>query len=566
MIQNKFTALCATSLIGMTGTSYAEKAPRPNIITILVDDMGYSDLGCFGGEIETPNIDKLAKGGVRFTQLYSTPRCCPSRASLLTGLYPHQTGVGFMVYKDYGKPGYRKNINDECVTFGEVLQKAGYQTMMSGKWHVGHTDPKARPEVRGFDKFTGIYSHVDSFWKVLRGCGIFRDGKPLIPGGTNNPVNPYNKEKEFYTTDFFTDAAMDYIDQASAKKSKPFLLHLCYNVPHFPLETPDKLIEKYRGKYMKGWDVLRKEKFERMKKMGVISPNQKLPEVKAFNKQKIPGFINDAGLEANVLPKWDTISENDKKELDFRRAMYAGQIDSLDTNIGRLIAKLKEKGVYENTIIMFMSDNGCSGELGLYGLNWGKYKSTNYKNWRKKSGWSISQGQCWAAYSNTPFKKFKKFTHEGGISSPFFAHWPAGLKNHGAIGTKQYFHFIDIMPTLCELAGAKYPAKSKGKEIKPMEGISLLPYLKDPNKKTPIRPIYWQHENHAAVRYGKWKLLNINDRDDSKWQLFDMNNDRAEEFDVAEKYPEITKDLKEKWEKWAITADVKPFPETKKNK
>ena len=233
--------------------TYTKK--RPNIIIMFVDDMGYSDVGCFGGEIETPNIDALAAGGVRFTQFYNTARCCPSRACLLTGLYPHQAGVGMMVYRDYGE-GYLGNLNDQCVTFGEVLKEAGYQTMLVGKWHAGHRI-HARPELRGFERFTGIYPHIDSYWKVLEGCDIYRDKKLFIPAG-ENPVNPYRPDEEFYTTDFFTDNAIDYINQARESSSQPFLLHLCFNVPHFPLEAPDDLIPKYRGKYMKGWDKLRR--------------------------------------------------------------------------------------------------------------------------------------------------------------------------------------------------------------------------------------------------------------------------------------------------------------------
>ena len=556
----------------MAGGRLHAASNRPNIITILVDDLGYSDIGCFGGEIETPNLDGLAAGGVRFTQFYNTSRCCPSRASLLTGLYQHQAGIGFMTYRDYGE-AYRPNLIQECVTFGEVLRDAGYQTTMSGKWHVGHTNDNARPEVRGFDRFTGIYSHVDSFWKVLKGCDIYRDQKLFIEA-QEDPVNPYRPGEEFYTTDFFTDVAIDYIEHATADSSKPFLLHLCYNVPHFPLETPDHLIEKYRGKYMKGWDVLRAEKLERMKRMGLVPNTQKLPAVKGFRNERIPSF-SEVGVETDTLPKWNSISAEDQTELDFRRAMYAGQIDNLDQNIGSLIRVLKQKGIFENTVIMFMSDNGCSGEMGLFGMNWKNgrddevkagwnrfdYRSDNYVEWRKRGGWSISQGQCWASYSNAPLRKFKKFVHEGGIATPFIVHWPAGITQPGSISSNQFFHLIDVMPTLCELAGASYPTTFKGRKIPPMEGVSLLPFIKNPQAAAIGRTVFWQHENHSAVRDGDWKLVTVNDRSEEQWELYNLREDRSETQDLATANASTVASLKSKWSDWAKRVQATPFPE-----
>jgi len=522
--------------------------------------MGYSDLGCYGGEIETPNIDALAEGGVRFTQFYNTSRCCPSRASLLTGLYQHQAGIGFMTYRDYGH-AYRANLNQQCATFGEVLQTAGYRTMMSGKWHVGHTDAKARPEVRGFDQFTGIYSHVDSYWKVLPGCDIYRDQNVLIKA-QESPQNPYHPEAEFYTTDFFTDVAIDYIDQATAEETddRPFLLHLCYNVPHFPLETPDDLIEKYRGRYLRGWDVLREEKLQRMKRLGVVPPDQKLADNRGFKNENIPGF-SSVGVDTDPLPPWDSLSKKDQQELDFRRAMYAGQIDNLDQNVGRIVKQLKEKGILDNTVILFLSDNGCSGELGLFGMNWGKYRSDNYREWRNKSGWSISQGQCWASYSNTPLRKYKKFVHEGGIASPLIVHWPAGVKQPGGICSNQFFHLIDIMPTLCEIAGAEYPRARRDHSIPPMEGTSLLPFVRDPNATSAARTVFWQHGSHSAVRDGDWKLVTSNDRSDSDWELYDLRSDRSESDNLASEEPERVSTLRQKWADWAERVGATPFPE-----
>ena len=370
----------------------------------------------------------------------------------------------------------------------------------------------------------------------------------------------YRPNQEFYTTDFFTDAAIDYVNQALLEPAKPFLLHVCYNVPHFPLEAPDDLIEKYRGRYMNGWDRLRKEKLARMKRLGIVARTQKLPQVKGFVNQKMPGFTG-VGVETDLLPRWDSLSDADHQELDFRRAIYAAQIDRFDQNVGRIVQHLRESGILDNTLILFFSDNGCSGELDHFGMNWGKHTAANYQEWRKRGGWSISQGQCWAAYSNTPFRKYKKFVHEGGIASPFIAHWPAGILKPGRIVRKQIFHLIDIMPTLCEATGSKYPEGNKGHSIVPAQGISMLPSITSDEIDHDPRTLYWQHENHAAVREGNWKLVTTNDRDDEAWELYNLAEDRSESEDLSLEHPGTVQRLKEKWRRWATKAHVVPYPE-----
>lgn len=540
------------------GTSELHAGERPNILIIFVDDMGFSDLGCYGGEIETPNLDRLSENGLRFTEFYNTSRCCPSRASLLTGLYSHQTGIGMMVYRDFGE-GYRRNIHRGNVTFAEVLKTAGYQTMLSGKWHVGHSDLNARPEVRGFDRSTAIYAHVDSYWKVLRGCDIYRDNELFIKA-QEHPRNPYRKDGYFYITDFFTDVALDYIGQAQKNPEDPWLLHLCYNVPHFPLETPDDLIEKYRGRYRKGWDVMREEKLVRMKRMGLVGDTQTLPRIHGFVNHKIDGF-NKVGVRTELLPSWDSLSAEEQDELDFRRAMYAGQIDNMDQNIGRIVEKLKTTGALDNTLIFFMSDNGCSGELGHFGMNWGDYHSGNYAEWKRKSGWSISQGQCWAAYSNTPFRMYKKFVHEGGIASPMIVHWPKGIKSRGDVVAGVPFHLIDVMPTLCDVAGVEYPEEFNGNRIPAMEGVSMRPWFENVKASGTSRTLFWQHENHAAVREGDWKLVTLNDRDEDAWMLYNLAGDRSETFSLNEQHPGRAERMKAAWQAWAQRVQAVPFPE-----
>lgn len=600
------------SLLLVTSRVEAESESKPNIIVILADDLGYSDLGCYGSEIETPCLDDLAENGLRFTQMYNAARCCPSRASLLTGLYQHQAGVGFMVYADWGE-GYEGSLNENGVTLGEALKEAGYRTFTSGKWHAAaHRDPPAHslPENRGFDRSTVVRTHIDSYWKVLSNCDIYQDGKLLIPGDNDNTTlkNPYQPEKDFYTTEYFTDVALEYIDDALNKGGKPFFLYLTYNAPHFPLEAPDETIAKYEAllddpewlaEFGEGWDEMRQKKLARQKAEGVVPAGQRLPEVHYFNNVRImPGM--QTGTNRQLLPKWKDLSEEVKKEVLFRRAIYNAQIDNMDENIGRVVDKLKEEGVYENTLILFVSDNGCSGEMGVFGTHfaggkydyaegewrdgeftrrgtqeeggWSRkdklggvgYMKSNYEQWKKFSGWATSQGQGWASYSNSPFRKFKKFAHEGGIASPLIVHWPKGFEARGEVSTQPYFHFVDIMPTLLEVAGAEYPGNYGGRERLPLEGTSMLPYLKQPELKMEDRPIFWQHETHAAVRQGPWKLVTDNDRSEPiLWELYDLTDDRSETNNVAAEHPEIVAALSAEWERFANRVNAKPFPETR---
>ena len=509
-----------------------KQTTRPNIVLILADDMGFSDLGSYGGEINTPNIDQLAYDGLRFTNFYNTGRCCPTRASLLTGLYPHQAGVGRMVYNNYGG-AYQGFLNKESVTLAEVLRDSGYKTIMSGKWHVGHKEGQW-PTDRGFDRFYGIHIHVDSYWKVLKNCEVYLDGKLQIPA-TANPVNHLFPEKDWYTTDVFTDYAIKFLDEESEKDDKPFFLYMAYNAPHFPLEAPDEDIEKYRGKYLEGWDKLRVEKFEKMKRMGVIPPNTLLSP------------------SENV--KWDTLGREDRVELDFRRAIYAAQIDRLDQNIGRLVNHLKETGEYDNTLIIFLSDNGCSAESGQFGMNWDKYKIENYPEWKEKSGWSISQGQAWANLSNVPFRLYKRYTHQGGIATPLIVHWPGKIADRGSF-RRSTGHVVDVMATLVEAAGTSYPESHKDHSIKPMEGQSLLPLLNSADREY-SEYTYWEHTGNRAIRKGDWKLVA---EFDHEWELYNLASDPTELNNLIDEKPQLAKELKKAYFQWARENDVREPP------
>lgn len=562
-----FFALCFNPYATRADTN-SEAAERPNIVILFCDDLGWSDVGCYGSEIETPNIDNLAAKGLRFTQAYNTCRCCPSRASLLTGLWSHQAGIGMMVYRNDG-PGYEGNLSDNVVTFADALGESGYQTMMVGKWHVGHREERAHPEKHGWQKFTGIYSHVDSYWNLLPGSPIHRDGELFIPAG-NEPTNPYNKDDEFYATNFFTDVAVDYLKQASQDKSRPFVLHVCYNVPHFPLETPDDLIQKYQGKYLRGWDELTKEKIQRQKAMGLIEEKANFKRNLRFANVRISNEIPQKfGMPGSAIPQWNKLNDHSKRELDFRRAMYAGQVDNLDQNVGRIVETLEEQGVLENTVILFLSDNGCSGETGEFGMNWGSYLQSNYSEWKKKSGWSISQGACWAAYSNAPFRMYKKFVHEGGIATPLIVHWPKGIDKPGRINKNAVIHLVDVFPTLLDLSGAKQPKERNAKPVPKLVGKSFMPFLQNSDAQAGTRTLYWQHSNHSAIRDGDWKLVTFNDRRDDSWELYRLYGgakpDRGETKNLIKNFPERAAEMKRKWTTWAESVNALPFPEQRDN-
>jgi len=543
----KTASLAGWALLVPNTLRAASDASRPNIVLIMADDMGYSDIGCYGGEIDTPHIDALAAGGLRFTQFYNTSRCCPTRASLMTGLYPHQAGVGHMTGRDMG-PGYRGYINDTSVTIAEVLKTAGYQTIMTGKWHAG-TDKGHWPEDRGFERFYGIHIYIDSYFKVLPRCEIYENGKLVIPA-TATPKNDLHPDREWYTTDVFTDRALKFLDEAipkSRNKAKtqqsPFFLYVAYNAPHWPLEAPDGDIAKYTGKYLTGWAPVRKQRFERMRKMGIID--------KAWK------------LSPTDVAGWDTLSAEQKRNMDFRRAIYAAQIDRLDQNVGRLVKRLKDDGVLDNTLILFLSDNGCSDERGMFGYQHEKHTRKNFKEWRKKSYRSSSQGQAWANASNTPFRLFKKWVHEGGIATPLIAHWPARIKQKGRL-THQTGHVIDIMATCCDVAGATYPKTFNGKQIHRIEGKSLVPVFAG-RQRPGHNAIFWEHEGHTAVRQDKWKLVSKDGKDATAWELYDLDADRTETTDLAAKRPERVAKMKALWTAWAREANVLPWPKQRRS-
>ncbi len=525
----------ATSLV--LSACVSKEKPVPNILLIMADDMGYSDLGCYGGEMTTPNLDSLAEEGIMYTSFYNTARCCPSRASLMTGLYPHEAGVGYMSDLNVGG-GYQGYLNDSCQTIAEVLGRAGYYTAMTGKWHTGAVR-EAWPENRGFQHFFGIHHWVDSYFTVLNDCEIFEDGVMRIPE-TEHPALYGEEGREWYTTDVFTSKAISYMGEA-LEEGKPFFQYVAYNAPHWPLHAPADLVNKYVGTYRKGYEALREEKYQRMIDMGLISRDWKLPE--------------------QETPLWDTLSAEMQEQLDFYRAIYAAQIESLDQNIGRMVSFLREKGALDNTVIIFLSDNGCSAEPmnSIFGFDREKNKVENYDSWRRNPGRSgSSQGRVWSITSNTPFRKYKRFTHEGGISAPLIVHWPEGIRKPGV--SVRLAHIVDIMATCADLGRADYPENKK-----PLRGLNLLEegnYMHSGEHDY----LFWEHEGHGALRYREWKIVNADAKNELSWELYNMTSDRTEQNDLSEIYPELKKEMTERWYGMALETGALPWPDWSKKK
>lgn len=544
--RNFLKALGAGAVSCSIGTplSANESSPdRPNIVLIMADDMGFSDIGCYGGEIHTPNLDRLAEGGLRFTQFYNTARCCPTRASLLTGLYPHQAGVGHMM-SDRGLEGYRGDLNKRCVTIAEVLGRSGYATYMSGKWHVtkqvGHWSGNKNlfskhnwPCKRGFDKFYG----------TIHGAGSFYNPSTL----TRNNTPAYVESDDFYYTDAISDNTVKYIDDhVREKQGTPFFCYVAYTSPHWPLHALPEDIERYKGRFDSGWDNLRRERLKRMVKMGIINEKWKLTE-------RDPS-----------QPPWESAHH---REWQLRRMeVYAAQVDCMDQGIGRIIDSLTRNGILDNTLIFFIADNGgCAEELFRRhsGLSipelTRKGRPVQFGNFPSKmpgpNNTYQSYGVPWANVSNTPFRLYKHWVHEGGISSPLIVHWPSGIKSMGEL-RRQPGHLIDIMATSLEVADAEYPVEYKGNRITPMEGKSLIPAFND--KPVHREAIYWEHEGNRAVRVGKWKLVAKGSR--GEWELYDMEADRTETVNLSEKNPERVRQMAAMWFQWAERSNVLPWP------
>jgi arylsulfatase len=553
--------LLFASLI-LTGCSDSAKEnnpleDRPNIIVILADDLGFSDLGCYGSEIKTPNLDLLASGGMRFTQFYNTSRCCPTRASLLTGLYPHQAGIGRMTMDD-GKPGYRGFLTENTVTLAEVLRQAGYNTGMTGKWHIAQTnkldaekqlkwlghqenfgpfsDPAQYPVARGFDKYYGnIWGVVDYF-----------DPFSLVNGKEQVMTVPDN----YYYTDAISDTTVAYVDQFS-RDDKPFFLYVAHTAPHWPLHALPEDIAKYEDVYKEGWEVIRKNRYKKMLELELFDST-------------------NASLSPWMFPEKEWSDNNDSTWDAHAMAVHAAMVDRMDQGIGRLINKLKELKKLDNTLILFLSDNGGSYEdPARYGPGFDRAGSTRdgrtvsfplVKSAENMPGPAIVHagiGAQWAHTVNTPFKYYKSKIFEGGICTPMIAHWPNGIAQKNVI-TNEMGHVVDFMATCADLAGAQYPEEFNGRKITPQMGHSLLPIFSKGERKDP-EFIFWEHFGSKGLRQGKWKLVQLGN--DAPWELFDMEKDRTETNDLSSQYKDVVEKMKAKWEEMAANTQVYPLPE-----
>ena len=530
--------------------------PRPNIVIIMSDDMGMSDLGCYGGEIETPNIDKLAANGVRFTQFYNTARCCPTRASLLTGLYAHQAGVGHMTWQQLDLPGYRSDLSFDTPTVAEMLKPAGYSAYMAGKWHVTISDlpesPKDNwPRQRGFDRFYG----------TIKGSGSFYDPTMLVR--ENQPISPAADKayqpQSYYYTDAITDHSVQYIREHKERAGEnPFFLYVAYTAPHWPLHAPEAAIAKYKGRYDAGYEPVRQARFERMKELGIIDPKWQLsPQPQEWAKQK------DKAWEARCME------------------VYAAQITVMDEGIGRIVAALEQAGQLDHTLILYLHDNGGCDEANgrtpkpqqgnqkladpAPDMPQVRSRPPRTRDGRPvRSGVGVmpggddtfmAYGRNWANVSNTPFREYKHYVHEGGISTPLIAHWPAKITRKGEL-EKQPGHVIDLVATCLDAAGARVPDEFNGKTPKPQQGVSLLPAFRG-EAIARSRPIFFEHEGNRAVRDGRWKL--VAKGTNGAWELYDLETDRTEMNDLAGKHPDRAAAMANAWQNWAKATDVLPL-------
>jgi arylsulfatase len=547
--------------VSSNAISQNAKSKKPNVIVILSDDMGYSDIGCFGSEISTPHLDKLAKNGLRFTQFYNTARCSPSRASLLTGLYPHQAGMGHLSTENFPEPGYTDDLSKQAVTMGEVFRLGGYATYMVGKWHIAKNltpqgDRSNWPMQRGFQRFFG----------TLNGSGSFYDPGTLMSG--NSFIAP---SSDFYYTDAISDTAVKYIREHSSRT--PFFMYVAFTAAHWPIQAPESAINKNKGMYDKGWDKIRTLRFEKLKKLGILPGNTVLTE----RGVSIPAWENEP------LQKWQSR----------RMEVYAAMVNIMDEGIGRIITALEQKNELDNTVVFYMQDNGgCAEPLNsnqpevpptdvqLKGAYYapdsvfrGKQPVYSRKGEFIRSGKGVMPGQEntwltygeeWANVSNTPFRLYKHWVHEGGIASPLIVHWPKGIKAKGAL-RKQPAHLIDIMATCIDIAQIPYPQTYGLNTIQPLEGKSLVPSFT--NQSIQRDYIFWEHEGNRAIRVNNWKLVSrattnkkFLPEDERAWELYNLTTDPTETNNLILQFPEKGFELASLWQQAAIRTKALPWP------
>ncbi len=517
---------------------------RPDIVLILADDMGFSDIGCFGGEIETPHIDRLAREGVRLTRFYNTARCSPSRASLMTGLHPHQVGVGILNFDD-APDGYPGDLADASVTVPEALHDAGYATYMSGKWHLSsdmdHPSP-SWPTRRGFDRFFG----------TLEGAGSFYRPRTLSRDETN--IEHEAEEPGWFYTDAISAHAVDFVEQHHAERAEdPFFLYLAYTAPHWPLHAHEDDIARYAGRFDAGWDTLRSERLDRLVKEGILTDEAGGTEL-AERDPRVPAWadVDDPAWEAR------------------RMEVYAAQVDRMDQGVGQVLDALERLGRLYDTIVVFLSDNGgCAEEMPPDSVKEFVTAFVPMKETTREREPVVpgnvpglmpgaeatyqSYGRAWAHLSNTPFREYKHWVHEGGIATPLLVRWPRGLAGSEGALVREPYQLVDALPTLLDAAGASYPQTRGGTAVPPTEGRSMLPGLT--GRPVDTRDLFWEHEGNSAVRSGPWKLVR---KHGQPWELYAIESDRAEAHDVSGEHPDLVGELGARYEAWAQRCGVIP--------
>lgn len=520
------TAVTAALALAAPGIAAAPK--RPNVVVILVDDMGFSDIGCFGSEIPTPHLDKLAAGGIRFTQFYNNARCSPSRASLITGAYPHQAGLGHLEPAVVPESmGIKGKLLDRVVTFGEVMSPAGYHTAVAGKWHMG-IPRDTGPWQRGFDR-SFVSPQGELYYRNQPqplAQTVFIDGREVL--ATSEEVGT----GDWYSSDLFVQWGMKFAEEARAK-GKPFLLYLPFVAVHFPVMAPPEDVAKFRGKYLAGWDSIRAARLVKQRAIGLLGNEVQLPP-------REPNTYN-----------WTKLSREEQDRFDGMMATYAANVARMDKAVGDLVAHLKATGEYDNTLILFMADNGGTAESGPDGRSGGTGPLGGPTS-------NIFVGMEWATLSNTPFRLFKHHSHEGGIATPLIAHWPAGIAQaqRGSIN-RTPGHLVDIMATVIDATEARYPTQFNGKPIVPLQGVSLAPAFRGAAIARG-KPIFIEHEGNRAVRDGRWKLVA---RFERPWELYNMDVDRSEMIDLAEVQPERVRRMAAQYDAWAKASFVDPWQE-----
>lgn len=540
------TALITLALAALPVAGSA--AGRPNVLVILADDLGFSDLSCYGSEIQTPNIDRLASGGAKFSAFYNSARCCPSRAALITGLHPHEAGIGSFATakprKGWG-PAYTGHLLPNVATLPEILSEAGYSTWMVGKWHMGIPGPIER----GFQHYYGykdFLSHSENQWDPSKYVRLPKGHKPEITPGD-----------DFYVTDVFTDYSLEFLKQARSRKDQPWFLYLAHSSPHFPIQAPKADIDRNVATYRKGWDLLRAARFERQKKLGLVPADSVLPPLSEVPVE--PQAIAN-GHSGVSNPMWESLPEDRREDLARRMATYAAMVEHVDEGVGRILSDLEKNHELDNTLIFFMSDNGACYEWGPFGFDGESRKGTTKLHTGAalaeigQDGSHQSYGSGWANLGNTPLNMYKHFCHEGGISSPLIIRWPAGFAPR-----KEWLespsHIMDITPTICEATGAKPLAVLRGKPVVPFSGISLLPACKTGNMTD--RPIATEHQQARGYRMGDWKIVwGKRQLDPLHWELYNLKTDRSEQHDLSSEKPELVSELATAWKAWATQMGV----------